>query len=90
MWENGAVFGIITLMLYYNKSINATLKELGSSPRGLHPSEVADRRRVYGPNSLKITGEPLWRKLVEPFANVFMAVLGLAAIISMLNTVIVQ
>ena len=85
MWENGAVFGIITLMLYYNKSINATLKELGSSPRGLHPSEVADRRRVYGPNSLKITGEPLWRKLVEPFANVFMAVLGLAAIISILH-----
>lgn len=72
-------------MLYYNKTVTATLKELNSSTRGLHPSEAKELLALYGPNAIKVTGEPLWRKLVEPFANVFMLVLFLAAAISILH-----
>lgn len=72
-------------MLYYNKTTTATLKELGTTEQGLHPTEVENRLKTYGPNTLKVTGEPLWRKLIEPFANVFMLVLFLAATISLLH-----
>lgn len=76
-------------MLYYNQTANATLKELKTSPEGIHPSEAANRLVIYGPNTIRIKGEPLWRKLVEPFANVFMLVLFIAAGLSILhNTVI--
>lgn len=73
------------LMLYYDKSVSATLQELETSEHGLSKTAAEERLRIYGPNSIKITTEPLWRKLVEPFANVFMLVLGVAAVISLLH-----
>ncbi len=72
-------------MLYYNKSISSTLDELHTSVRGLSNIEASEYLSIYGPNSIKIAGEPLWRKLVEPFANVFMLVLFAAALISVLH-----
>lgn len=69
-------------MLYYNKSIDAILKEFKTSRRGLSNTDAEEFLRIYGPNALKISGKPLWRKLIEPFANVFMLVLFIAAIIS--------
>lgn len=69
-------------MLYYNKSIAATIKELDTSENGLSDVEAVERLKIHGHNTIKITGEPLWRKIVEPFANVFMLVLFVAAIIS--------
>lgn len=72
-------------MLYYNKTVNATLKDLKTSERGLHPSEANKRLKVYGLNTIRIKTEPLWRKLIEPFANVFMLVLFVAAGLSILH-----
>lgn len=72
-------------MLYYNQSVHATLKELKSSEKGLSTTEADEHLRIYGPNTLRVSGEPLWRKLVEPFANIFMLVLFIAAIISILH-----
>lgn len=72
-------------MVYYNKSVHSILKELKTSEKGLSNTDAADFLRVYGPNNLKITGEPLWRKLIEPFANVFILVLSIAAVISIIN-----
>ena len=69
-------------MLYYNHSAAATLKDLDVSERGLSISQAEERLKLHGPNTIKVTGEPLWRKLIEPFANVFIFVLGLAALIS--------
>lgn len=69
-------------MLYYNKSVTETLKELGSTKHGLATSEAEERLRLHGLNVIKITGDPLWRKLLEPFANVFIGVLLLAVVIS--------
>ena len=70
-------------MLYYTKTAHQTLKELQTSEYGLAASEAEERLRIHGANVIKVTGDPLWRKLVEPFANVFMLVLFLAAAISL-------
>ena len=72
-------------MLYYNQSPRTVLEELDSSERGLTNSEVEQRQKRFGRNTIKVTGEPLWRKLIEPFANVFMFILLLAAGISLLQ-----
>lgn len=72
-------------MLYYNKSVAETLKELQSTKHGLATTEADERLKLHGLNTITVTGSPLWRKLLEPFANVFIAVLLLAAIISILQ-----
>ena len=72
-------------MLYYDKTTTATLKELEASTDGLHPTEASRRLKVYGPNTIRIKGEPLWRKIIEPFANVFMLVLFIAAVLSVIH-----
>jgi len=72
-------------MLFYNKTIDATYSELRAGPEGLSRREVAHRLEKYGPNSVKIKGEPLWRILAEPFLNVFMLVLFIAAAISLFH-----
>jgi calcium-translocating P-type ATPase len=70
-------------MLYYTKTIRQTLEELDVSENGLAVTEASERLRIHGYNSISIHGEPFWRKLIEPFANVFMLVLFVAVIISL-------
>ena len=72
-------------MLYYKKTPAQTLKELDSTEHGLAESEAQERLRLHGHNSIQVAGEPLWRKLFEPFANVFMAVLLIAVVVSILQ-----
>ena len=69
-------------MPFYNVSIEATYKNFRSSPDGLSKREAARRVELYGANELKIKRDPLWTILVEPFRNVFMLVLFIAAIVS--------
>jgi len=69
-------------MLYHTKTVQQTLKDLDSTENGLAITEAAERLQVHGKNIITIKGEPLWRKLIEPFANVFMLVLFLAAALS--------
>ena len=69
-------------MLYHTKTAQQTLKDLNSSDNGLALSEAAERLQLHGKNVITIKGEPLWRKIIEPFANIFMLVLFLAAILS--------
>lgn len=78
----GGYFGIIVLMLYYHRSIEATYDELQTGPGGLSRGEVQQRLEKYGRNTIEIKGEPLWKKLAEPFLNVFMLVLFIAVVIS--------
>jgi Ca2+-transporting ATPase len=73
------------VMLFYHQSVQDTYAQLRTSPDGLSRREVADRLQTYGPNTIRLKGEPLWRKLAEPFANVFMGVLFVAAIISFIH-----
>ncbi len=70
-------------MLFYQQTSEDTLKELSSSKEGISRHEANERIKRFGPNEIVIKGEPLWRKIVEPFANIFMAVLFLAVLISL-------
>ncbi len=77
-------------MLYYNSSIHGTLASLETSSEGLSNSDAAERLRSHGLNMIRVRGEPLWRKVIEPFASVFMLVLCVAAIISLIHQDIVD
>ena len=77
-----ASLGIMVLMLYYTKTTKQTLHELDVSENGLAGSAADERLRIHGPNSIRVAGDPLWRKLIEPFTNVFMLVLFVAVLIS--------
>lgn len=72
-------------MLYYTKTVKQTLEELDVSENGLALSDAQERLKIHGLNTIRVVGEPLWRKLLEPFANVFMFVLFLAAAISLFH-----
>jgi Ca2+-transporting ATPase len=72
-------------MLYYHTSIRKTIEILKTSDMGLSKHEADRRLATYGPNSIVVKGDPLWRILVEPFRNVFMLVLFIAAIVSVLH-----
>lgn len=70
---------------YYTKTVRQTYDELNASGAGLPATEVEERRKIYGLNTIKVAGDPLWRKLFEPFANVFMLVLFIAIVISIFH-----
>lgn len=70
-------------MDYYTKTTTKCLEELQSSPRGLSATEVNERQREYGLNAIIVKGEPLWKKIIEPFADIFMVVLFVAAAMSL-------
>jgi P-type Ca2+ transporter type 2C len=72
-------------MLFYNRSIDNTYDQLDTGPEGLLRREAASRLIRNGRNEIRITGEPLWRKLAEPFLNVFMFVLFIAAFVSLIH-----
>lgn len=77
-------------MLFYNLSIDETLKKLGSHGNGLTVSEVKKYQKKFGENIIKIQSEPLWRKIIEPFADIFSLVLMLAAIVSIIHNEIID
>jgi len=72
-------------MLFYQRTPEDTLHELSSSLEGISRHQASERLKRYGPNEIKLKGEPLWKKIIEPFANVFMAVLFIAVAISLLH-----
>jgi len=72
-------------MLYYKKSVSETLESLQTTENGLSISEAEKRIKKYGLNIITIKGEPLWRKIIAPFTNVFMAVLAVAVVVSLIE-----
>jgi Ca2+-transporting ATPase len=72
-------------MAFYTKTIRETLVELDAVESGLSDSEAGERLRHYGPNTIIVRGEPLWKKIIEPFRSVFMGVLFVAAGISLFH-----
>lgn len=77
-------------MLFYQRTTEDTLNEVSSSLEGISRHQAGERLKKYGPNEIRIEGEPLWKKIVEPFANVFMAVLFVAAVISLTHNAIID
>lgn len=68
---------------YYNQSVKETLAELSVNPEtGLSDKEVLGRREKYGKNLLEVKETPLWKKILEPFIDIFMIILIVALILS--------
>ena len=72
-------------MSYHSKSIKQILKNLQTSNRGLSSEEAEKRLKIYGYNQTKVHKQPIWKIIIEPFANVFMLVLAVAAILSIIH-----
>lgn len=70
-------------MLWYTKTTDETLQELQTTTDGLSADEAKQRLERDGPNKLTLRSEPLWKKIIEPFANVFVGVLLVAAALSL-------
>jgi P-type Ca2+ transporter type 2C len=59
----------------YNLEIAEALAAYHTSRQGLHDREVAHRQAEFGANALPSHTTPLWRRIIEPFASVFVGVL---------------
>lgn len=71
---------------YYNQSVKEVLGEFTVDPeKGLTEHEAAKRRATYGSNSLKVKSTPLWRKILEPFMDIFMVILLVALVLSLVQ-----
>ena len=60
-------------------------KKLHTRAGGLSATEVKRRQKQYGLNIINIKSEPLWKKILEPFMDVFVVILAAAAAISLLH-----
>jgi Ca2+-transporting ATPase len=73
-------------MLTYQQSVKDTLSRLRVNPeRGLSAKEVEKRRRKWGPNQLELKDRSLFRKLIEPFIDIFMIILLFALILCLIQ-----
>ena len=69
----------------YRTPISELMSKLDSSESGLTSTQVKAKLKKYGKNELTLTGKPWWLKLIAPFLNIFMVILGIAAAISVLT-----
>lgn len=72
-------------MQYFSQTIDKTLKDLQTTADGLSENEAARRLEIYGKNQTKVRKRPLWKTIIEPFADVFMLVLMVAAVLSIIH-----
>ena len=71
---------------FYNRSVKEALSDLKTDPdTGLTHKEVLKRRKKFGENVLDVKTTPLWKKLLEPFADLFMVILVFALVLSILQ-----
>lgn len=68
---------------FYNQTVKESLARLKTNPdTGLLSAEVRRRQKKYGKNTIDIKETPLWKKILEPFLDVFMIILITAMILS--------
>ena len=69
----------------YNLEISDALAAFHTTKEGLSSHEATKRQKEYGPNALPIKKQSLIKRLLEPFANVFVGVLVAALILSIIE-----
>lgn len=69
-------------MQFYQTSSSQTLAHFHTTKRGLSAKEALKRQAQYGPNTVRVGATPWWKKVLEPFLDVFTLVLAVAACIS--------
>lgn len=71
---------------YYNQTTKEVLAKFKVDPdHGLSSKEVLRRQSEYGKNTLKMAETPFWRKILEPFMDIFMVILVVAMLLSLLQ-----
>ncbi|MDO8591415.1 MAG: cation-transporting P-type ATPase [bacterium] len=70
---------------YYNQPAEAVLGSLRTNSQGLSHDEVLRRLKLYGPNQVKPKRQSLLKRLLEPFASLFVGFLLVAIAISLVN-----
>ncbi len=68
---------------FYNFEIHEALEQLKTSQHGLSEIAANDRLKQHGYNRLSTKSLPLWKKIIEPFASVFVLILIFALGISL-------
>ncbi len=68
---------------YYQLEIDQIIDALDSTPTGLTAHEAEARLHTHGYNRLSSVKTPLWKKIIEPFASVFVLILIFALGISL-------
>lgn len=69
----------------YAQEVHQVLQGFATSLQGLTAEEVAARQEQYGLNVLTPKKESLWKRLIEPFASVFVGVLLFALVLSLVE-----
>lgn len=72
-------------MTWYKQNTDQLFENLETSEKGLSSNEAVVRIKKYGENQLAIKKDSIWKMLLEPFRNVFVGVLVVAAIVSLLS-----
>ena len=72
-------------MIWYKEKTEQLFEILETSNKGLSQAEASSRIKKYGENQLVIKKESIWKIILEPFKSVFVAVLVVAALVSLLS-----
>jgi Ca2+-transporting ATPase len=72
-------------MLWYKQNIEELYDQFETSDEGISSSEAIKRLQTYGPNQLTTHKDSIWKIIIEPFKNIFVAVLIIAATVSLLS-----
>jgi Ca2+-transporting ATPase len=72
-------------MIWYKENLKQLYEILETSENGISKTEASSRIKKYGENQLAIKKDSIWKIIFEPFRNVFVAVLLVAAVVSLLS-----
>lgn len=72
-------------MNFYNAHTAEVFELLETRATGLTQVEAARRLKKFGANAIQVASVPLWKRIIEPFANIMMIVLATAVGISILH-----
>lgn len=72
-------------MNWYTQTLDQVFERLSTSREGLGSQAAQKLLKQYGRNELLLRKDPWWKVVIEPFRNVFVAVLATAGIISIIS-----
>lgn len=72
-------------MIWYKETAEQLYSHLQTSDKGLSKTEVSARIKKFGENQLALKKDSIWKIILEPFKNVFVGVLIVAALVSLLS-----
>jgi len=72
-------------MTWYKQKLEDVYKTLDTSENGLTSEGIPKRVEKYGLNQVAVAKDSIWKVIIEPFKNVFVGVLAVAALVSFIS-----